>query len=289
MGGKRALNNQLDLFDAANRREEGETRALIDRLIADTRLYASSEALKALLAFVAKLRHVAPFNAMLLHIQKPGVSFALTAADWLARFGVRPKADARPLLVLRSFGPVDFVYDILDMEDAPALDVAAAFPAAGAVPPEWTKNAAARLSRERIALRWFDRGDNHAGYAHMTRQSKDDKTLCDFEIVVNRNHKPATAFVTIMHELAHLFLGHCGGDPKRQVKDRRTNDAVRCEVEAETVAYVIAKRSDVSPRSESYLDAYQGAFADLDLHTVMKAANAIEHLLGLPLGLDRRP
>jgi hypothetical protein len=56
------------------RSDETANRALVDALIAETRLYATSAALKELLDFTARLRHVAPFNAMLLHIQKPGLS-----------------------------------------------------------------------------------------------------------------------------------------------------------------------------------------------------------------------
>lgn len=56
----------------------------------------------------------------------------------------------------------------------------------------------------------------------------------------------------------------------------------RREVEAETVAYLGAKRTGISPRSESYLEAYQGAFDKLDLHRILEAAGIVEKLLGLP-------
>ena len=93
-------------------------RALIDQLIAATRLYKSSEAVQELFDFVVRLREFAPFNAMLLHIQKPGLTHAATARDWWSRFGCAPKLGARPLLILRVMGPVDFVFDILDVEGA---------------------------------------------------------------------------------------------------------------------------------------------------------------------------
>ena len=54
-------------------------RALIDQLIAATRLYNSSDAIKALFTFTQNLQESAPFNAMLLHIQKPGLTHAATA------------------------------------------------------------------------------------------------------------------------------------------------------------------------------------------------------------------
>jgi hypothetical protein len=87
--------------------------------------------------------------------------------------------------------------------------------------------------------------------------------------------------------MAHIYLGHCGGDAKRGVKAYRPADLALREVEAETVAYLVAKRTGLSPRSESYLDHYQGAFDRLDLHRIMKAASAVEKQLDLPFRAAR--
>ena len=56
---------QEDLFEAE------EARSLLDKLLTDSRLYTKSEDYKNLLDFVTRLRNFAPFNAMLLQIQKP--------------------------------------------------------------------------------------------------------------------------------------------------------------------------------------------------------------------------
>jgi hypothetical protein len=96
--------------------EEGTARSLLDRLLSDSRLYRKSKDYKNLLDFVVRLRNFAPFNAMLLHVQKPGLSYAASAADWRDRFGRWPKDGARPLLILWPFGPVALVYDVQDTE-----------------------------------------------------------------------------------------------------------------------------------------------------------------------------
>jgi len=54
------------------------------------------------------------------------------------------------------------------------------------------------------------------------------------------------------------------------------------EVEAETVAYLAAKRTGLLPRGESYLDGYQGALDRLDLHRILKVASKVEKHHGLP-------
>jgi hypothetical protein len=81
---------QLDPF------ESDATLSLLDRLLTESRLYIRSKDYKDLLDFVVKLRDFAPFNAMLLHVQKPGLSYAASEHDWKARFGRSIKEGARP-------------------------------------------------------------------------------------------------------------------------------------------------------------------------------------------------
>src|SRR5882724_7955677 len=81
-------------------------RSLLDQLLTDSRLYKQSKDYKDLLDFVVRLRNFAPFNAMLLQVQKPGLSYAASARDWRERFGRRPKEGACPLVILWPFGPV---------------------------------------------------------------------------------------------------------------------------------------------------------------------------------------
>lgn len=94
--------------------ETHATKSLLDQLLADSRLYTQSKDYKDLLDFVVRLRNFAPFNAMLLHVQKPGLSYAASERDWQERFGRRINDGARPLLILWPFGPVALVYDVQD-------------------------------------------------------------------------------------------------------------------------------------------------------------------------------
>src|SRR2546422_3049424 len=108
--------------------ETKAARSLLDQLLADSRLYTQSKDYKELLDFVVRLRNFAPFNAMLLQVQKPGLSYAASARDWRERFRRWPKEGARPLLILWPFGPVALVYDVMDTEGEPLpRDVASFF------------------------------------------------------------------------------------------------------------------------------------------------------------------
>lgn len=278
---------ERDLFQAANEAADSRDRALVDQLIADTRLYDSAKAIKELLDFTARLRHIAPFNAMLLQIQKPGLSFAARPKDWWDHFKRRPKPYARPPVVLRNFGPVEFVYDLLDTEGEPLPVTAFSFPADGKVPARWQASIEQELGRAAIRIEWLDRGDYTAGHARKLTNHRDKNSLEGFEVGVNRNHTPETQLVTFAHELAHIYLGHCGDDAKRGVKFNRPEDVALREVEAETVAYLVSKRTGVSPRSEVYLDSYKDTFDRLDLHRILKVASAVEKLMDLPFRESR--
>ena len=257
-------------------------RALLDQLIAATRLYNTSAAVQELLKFTIRLREFAPFNAMLLHIQKPGLTHAATARDWMKRFGRAPKMGARPLLILRAMGPVDFVFDILDTEGDTVPDDAFVFPTLGMMSDSRFAKSMSAVSTERITIVEFDAGDAHAGGIRLIEKSRSRQGKNLYQLAYNRNHPPPTRFVTVAHELAHLYLGHLGADRGRRVPDRSQMHHALMEVEAEMTAYLVAKRNGLRPRSESYLADYQGAFSDLDLYAVMRAANAVETALGIP-------
>ena len=268
---------QLDLFDKPSR----EDRALIDQLIAATRLYDSRAALQELFAFTIRLRAFAPFNAMILHIQRPGLTHAATAHDWHRRFGRVPVRGARPLLVLRTMGPVDFVFDILDTEGRELPVDAFEFPTLGALTDQEFAEHMKTVARENIDLAPLDVGDTQAGYIRMAARSGDPKRKHRYELGYNKNHPAPTRFVTVAHELGHLYLGHLGEDRARRVPERHGLPKDLKEVEAESAAYLVAMRNGLKPRSESYLSSYKGAFSALDVFAINRAANAVETAMGV--------
>lgn len=270
---------QGKLFDTAP--ADPSERALIDQLIAATRLYATSDAVRELLEFTVRLREFAPFNAMLLHIQKPGLTHAATARDWWTRFGRVPKKGTRPLLILRTMGPVDFVFDILDTEGEEVPAGAFAFPTLGNLTEGRFAGITESVAREKIEIVQLDAGDAQAGWIQPLARSQSPRGKNWYRLGFNRNHPPPTRFVTVAHELAHLYLGHLGPDRGRRVADRRTTPEDLREVEAETAAYLVARRNGLWPRSQSYLARYQGAFDRLNLHAIMRAANAVETAMGI--------
>ena len=270
---------QSDLFGDPTR--EAADRSLIEQLIADTRLYDSAKAAREMLDFVARLRSVAPFNAMLLHIQKPHITGVATALDWERRFKRVPKTGARPLIVMRTYGPVDFVFDVQDTEGEPLPDSAFSFPTFGSISDTKLNEVIMSIRQDRFHVLPLDVGDASAGWIRVKERSKARTGKNAYEVGLNRNHPPPTQMVTLAHELGHALLGHLGEDRGRRVPDRHDRDHALREVEAESVAYLVARRNGLVPRSEKYLDAFQGAFDAVDWHAVMRAANAVETAMGI--------
>ena len=275
------MTNQRD--PSHNRNREEDERSLLDQLLADSRLYKSSEDYFKLLEFIARMRNFAPFNALLLQIQKPGLQFAASRHDWRERFKAEVKEDARPLLILWPFGPVALVYDVVDLVSGNIPVDAQAFVAKGAITEDRIKAFIERMKAKDIAVNITDAGDGKAGSIQMILLPKDKDTRGCYKMKINSNHTPAVRFVTIAHELAHLFLGHLGEDKKWGIKDRRRCTHTQRELEAETVAFLVAKRNGVESRSETYLANYvrdNPTVDDLDFYQMTRAAGQIETLLG---------
>lgn len=262
-----------------------EARSLLDQLLTESRLYRQSKDYKALLDFVVRLRNFAPFNAMLLQVQKPGLTYAASAHDWWTRFGRKPTEDARPLLILWPFGPVALVYDVQDTEGDPLPEDVHSFFARGAITDSEMRRFMPLLERKHIGCSFIDYGDQRAGSIRMNGRIKlEDKDVKTYLLKINKNHCVAVQFATLTHELGHLFLGHLGSDNTLGVPKRVSLDHDGRELEAESVSFLVCARNGVKSKAETYLTDFvsKNTTVDhLDLYHVMRAAGQLESLLQL--------
>ena len=289
-------------------------RSKLHQLLSESKLYRRSADYFALLEFVARLRSFAPFNAMLLQMQKPGLRYAATREDWWMYHGRRVVEGARPLLILWPFGPVALVYDVADTEGEPLPEGVVAFRASGRLLPPLGIELAKRLPRVGVELVLVDYGDGKAGRIRRLRDEEREPVVpaavptlrrlhasgtvlarrsrvppprrraqgIRFVTEINRNHAAAVQFSTVAHELGHLFLGHLGADELLGIPTRECPPLAQKELEAESVAYLVCARHEITTSSQEYLSTYvqqHTTVDDIDLYRVMRAAGKVEEVM----------
>lgn len=281
--------------------ERDSANRALDELFTLTCQYKTCKSYNELMQFVSRFHFYSPFNAMLVHVQMAGAKYVAPPRRWLQDFGRRIRAGARPLVILQPMGPVMFVFDVIDTEPTQF---------AKSLPPEVDKPFAVRkghigdglervienAKRDGLRITKSHEGSQSAGSIHLVAKDVSmyqnfrigfDKyrdpiftriPVC-YDLVINGNLSREAQYVTIVHELAHLYCGHLGAPNDKWWPDRRGLDHGTREFEAESVAYLVCSRSNIDNPSEQYLSGYVGNEVDvppISLECVMKAAGLIE-------------
>ncbi len=254
-------------------------------MLEQTRLYHSSQEYLDLLDFMARLRNFSPVNALLLHIQRPSLTWAASRWDWQTRFERQVKPDARPLLIMWPFGPVALVYDKDDTlgKDLPVA-VSQIFRATGPVTQERMTGWVCRLKRKNISVEMMDWGDGRAGDVQCLQEATKAKEVSAYLLRINRNHDLNVQFATLTHELGHVFLGHLGLDTYSAIPEIECLTPKQVELEAESLSYLVCQRWGVQSRADTYLADYAQpgtTVATLNLDRITRATGQVETILAI--------
>src|SRR5260370_7882587 len=266
-------------------------RKALDDLISRALAYRTGPELKALFDFMRRFPHSAPYNAMVLHVQNPGIGYALQARFWERDYPRRVRPGARPYVILQTMGPVAFVFELSDTEPIdPAVDVVPEiaknpFPAKGQPPLGAIERLMLACLEIGIEVGRCDRGTILAGSV----QRLADRTP-QFHLLLNSKHTEAQQLGTLAHELAHVFCGHLGDSEDGFWPDRRYANKVMREFEAEAVAYLVTDRLNLDIGSVQYLAGYLSddkPLPNYSLDTVLKAAGKVEEMVSGTLRVRR--
>ena len=268
----------------------------IDELYNNVKKFRSTKYSRELLDFIAKFPFVAPYNAMLIFMQKPGSKYVATAKVWKEKFGRTPKKDASPLIILKTFGPVSFVFEMNDTEgkEVPE-DIINPFKVIGKTSKHNFYNLMDGLEKAAIGYVEKNYGTELAGRITkrdnpkimvVGRNNKGEliKIKSWFEIIINSNLSESEKISTIFHELGHYFCGHLlmPKDIKHVPQRSILSQSVE-EFEAETVCWLLCKRFGIENPSEKYLNSYLDNNEEIpegiSYDAILKSCGKIETML----------
>ena len=266
-----------------------EGRSALDELFRLVGTYRKGQDFFEMLDFIREFHDLAPYNAFLVHVQKPGSHFVASAEDWLRKYGRTVKIGARPLVILWPFAPVHFVFELNDTEgEGLPTRVERPFMIRGDIPPWTIRSLLGRLPRFGVSVHYADQGSARAGSIQVLEKATllelDTKIVrLPYAIVLNKNLKPGEHFATVIHELGHLFCGHLGSPDGKCWPDRMNLRKNAQEFEAESVSWIVCSRAGLSTPSAEYLAGYLDRDGnvpqDISPETIFKAAGMIEGML----------
>lgn len=278
------LMSQNNLFGASEQRltHFEDCRSAIDRLYFEAFETKGVQAFDDFLNFVVRFNNQSVYNAMLIRVQRPGAAAVATSTKWKL-FGRNVKPDAVPIVILRPFGPVSFVFEQGDTEGDP-------LPGENENPLFATGNLSqgiydqARRAAEKYGIQ-VEHSDNYgvllagtaAGFSVMPDMFE-TKAGRGFRVLLNAKHDLPTRFSTLAHELGHIYCGHVGADSKGRWPDRRGLPHAQAEMEAEAVAWLVCQRNGLKTKSREYLSELVRGInpVDISMYAIFEAANRVE-------------
>jgi hypothetical protein len=259
-----------------------DCRSAIDQLYLDAFSTQGPTAFDDFLNFAVRFNNLSLYNAMLVRVQRPGAAAVATRIKWES-FGRHVKPDAVPIVILRLFGPVSFVFEQGDTEGDP-------LPGEKDNPLFATGNLSQRVydqtckAAEKYGIK-TEQSENYgvllagtAAESSVMPEMFETKAGRGFRVRVNAKHDLPTQFCTLAHELGHIYCGHVGGDSKGRWPDRSKLNHAQAEMEAEAVAWLVCQRNGVQTKSREYLSdlVRDVAPADISMYAIFEAANRVE-------------
>ena len=282
--------------DRKRKEQEREFKDNVDELQFLVTEFRNSDEFQKMLDGLGQFKSLATYNAMLVQLQLPGACLVLTGKQW-AKYNRRPKANARKLITLKVFGPIQCMFDYEGTEPIPGTpeeDEAKILEdwnktlvqATGELDKEKYNNLLSNLPLLGILIDdKFEAVRTYGGYIAKHRDgilgipvNKDFSISYRSEFIISINGKAPSAsqFHTLCHELGHLFCKHM-----YYGHERRDLTLEEREFEAETVAWIVCKRQGIANPSEQYLAGYtkNGKIPLCSLDNIMKAVTKIEELM----------
>ena len=297
MSARRKRHFEQELFEFAQ--EDGERRKGVDELLAVVDEYAQPQRFLKLLARIAHFRDYSPHNALLIALQRPSARYVLTPRKWLS-LGRCVKRGACPIIALRPFSPVMYLYDVSDTKvlsgradgfESSWAEQAARDPETD-VPPETLQTLLDNLPLWGISHGTFPMGPSLSVELHVANEADADlELLVDGNVVTcrpayvlhTREGAPDTVvFTALVQALARIFCHHlrCGYERGWENSRHLSPEVEQFEIQA--VSLLVCRRLQVASPSYSFWDdcAFERReVPQISLDTVCDAVTEIERML----------
>lgn len=260
-----------------NINREYVTQNKIDRLFRAMKAYRNGGFYKQLTNFVAHFKEMGPYNSMLVKIQMPAAKYVLTEKEWKRRYNRVLTVNARPLVILRLYGPIDFVYEISDTQkedgsidtqrDKLLEEIANPNPVYGKISYEKYSNLLDALDNYGILVE--NKFASSGYYANIRAHKRPYSIILSngkgrvkintnsfYLISVNAKSSKEQVFASICHELGHLFCYHLMPPVDKDWWTFRYLTTEQQEFEAEIVSYIICERYGIENQSWKYLSKW---------------------------------
>ena len=299
MSARRKREPEQTLFAFAE--EQDERRKGVDALFASVPHFRTSARFLDLLLGTAHFRTYAPYNAMLICVQRPQARYVLPAARW-GRYNRIVRRSANPLVILRPFSPVCYLYDLADTRVQPGRE--------DRFPPHWSERAE-EDPREAVSPILLNRLFSRLplwGVAHDTVPTgpasagrifvADAAPMPDLDVRVGassvawppayvlqtRECAPNTdLFTAVIRALSHLFCRHVRSAYEKGWGAGREQTETAETFETLVATWLVCRRLQVaSPAYGELRDrlAASDEIPDISFDAVLNAVAEIETMLG---------
>ena len=278
--------------EISNREQDANS---IDELFQRSLRFRDTSEFFSFFNFIGKVLHYSHYNAMLVYWQNKNVKYFGTPGYWKNQFKRIVKPDARPYVIIVPFGPAALVYDLYETEgkESPEDFIknglrGGFFKVNGNLPEVLLKEIIRNLAEYNISVEFkyfrFNKGGETNDYSNNS-----------VKISISDEFTPEEAFATLIHELAHNFLGHLGekylikknpnsekkeGEKleKIHIKARNVSSSIR-EIEAEVVSYIVCSRWNLEKDPTKYMSWHisQENLSKISVEKIIKVADKIEN------------
>lgn len=261
----------------------------------DILMYSNTEEIINFIRYFWHRNKYSVYNCLLIYAQRPGAVMLGTAKQWRSRNRFI-KHETSPIVIVKPFGPVEFIYDYSDTYgDRELYPKRLTLSKSIDIQSWWINSLIDKLqcngifctesnfgTRQGAELRILD---HPRTYSHLSRNRKEKEIKTDCCITVNSMSDNGAKFTSVLHELGHLFCGHL---PKgkytptnikfpNRAKENLTKNQM--EYEAEIAKNIVCEMLGVDLNDkEYYLMAYRnsdGSEPEVNYNEVLKAVDRI--------------